>query len=466
MVRRLTALGALVLLVLLPAGRIAAAPAAVEPATGPSRPLASTELDLASVGYERSELVLTGTASTFRPASPLTPDGRWSVAPDGHAPFRTRLVVYRPVDPRRFRGTAMVEWLNVSGGIDAAANWNMAHVQEIREGMVWVGVSAQPGVGADRDGLALPGNAYSYDVYSQAGRAVRDDPGVLGGLHARRVIAVGESQSAFFLTSYIDGLATTTHVYDGYLVHSRASFAAPFDDSPALRPGAPVQIRTDVGVPVLVFATETDLALLGSLATQQPDTRAVRTWEVAGTAHYDAYGLGIGARDAGDGPADRVLFDAMGAADASTPAGSGPCARPLNAGPATYVMRAAVHQLDRWVRTGVAPPPAPRIQADPSGEGPFALDAHGNARGGIRTPQVDAAIATLSGAGQSGSGFCFLFGTTTAFGADELASLYPSHARFVRAWKAATLRAVGVRFVPPADSEERDDAAAQSTVGS
>jgi hypothetical protein len=216
----------------------------------------------------------------------------------------------------------------------------------------------------------------------------------------------------------------------------------------------------------LVFMTETDLALLGSLATQQPDTRDVRTWEVAGTSHYDAYGLGIGSRDAGDGRADRALFDAMGAADSSATAGSGPCARPVNAGPATYVMRAAVHELDRWVRTGAPPPPAPRIEAGASGAGPFALDAQGNARGGIRTPQVDSAIATLSGAGQSGSGFCFLFGTTTAFGADELASLYPSHARFVRAWKAATRRAVRAGFVLPADGAHLDAAAAQSTAGS
>jgi hypothetical protein len=93
------------------------------------------------------------------------------------------------------------------------------------------------------------------------------------------------------------------------------------------------------------------------------------------------------------------------------------------------------------------------------------LDANGNARGGIRTPHVDTPIATLSGLGQAGSNFCFLFGTTTPFDAAKLMSLYPSHAAFVKAWNAATDRAVKAGFVLPADAKNLMAAAAQSPIG-
>ena len=53
------------------------------------------------------------------------------------------MVVYRPINPQRFDGTVVVEWLNVSGGVDAAAAWLTDHVQMIRSGMVYVGVSVQ-----------------------------------------------------------------------------------------------------------------------------------------------------------------------------------------------------------------------------------------------------------------------------------------------------------------------------------
>ena len=58
-------------------------------------------------------------------ATPLTDDGKWTVTADASAPYKTRIVVYRPIDPKQFDGTVMVEWLNVSGGLDTGANWTL-----------------------------------------------------------------------------------------------------------------------------------------------------------------------------------------------------------------------------------------------------------------------------------------------------------------------------------------------------
>lgn len=92
----------------------------------------------------------------------------------------------RPVKPARFSGTVVVEWLNVTGGADAAPDWTLGHNELIREGDVWVGVSAQKvGVDALKTApprgdpvryatLSHPGDSYSYDIFSQAGQAIRD----------------------------------------------------------------------------------------------------------------------------------------------------------------------------------------------------------------------------------------------------------------------------------------------------
>ena len=116
------------------------------------------------------------------------------------------------------------------------------------------------------------------------------------------------------------------------------------------------------------------------------------------------------------------------------------------------------------MREGTPPPSAPRLQLE--GEPPtIARDAHGNALGGVRTPQLDAPIATLRGDGQSGSILCLLFGTTARFDAATLAELYPDHAAYVAAFNAAADQAVQAGFIVAADAELMKTAAADSDIG-
>ena len=75
-----------------------------------------------------------------------------TVTPGPEAPFRTRFVVRRPSDPQRFSGTVVVEWHNVSAGIDAAPDWGFFHRHLAAQGHAWVGVSAQK-VGIDGGGF-------------------------------------------------------------------------------------------------------------------------------------------------------------------------------------------------------------------------------------------------------------------------------------------------------------------------
>ena len=117
----------------------------VVPATGGRGQafIAAAGSDLATLGYEQSEFFISGTATAYQSAQPLTVDGNWSVDPATTAAYKTRAIVRRPTDPAKFNGNVIVEWLNVSGGLDAAPDWTYTHVELIREGYAWVGLSAQ-----------------------------------------------------------------------------------------------------------------------------------------------------------------------------------------------------------------------------------------------------------------------------------------------------------------------------------
>ena len=66
------------------------------PVTGGGKPfIASTTFDLAQVGYEQAEYFISGTASAFTSAAPLTSDGRWMVTPGETAGYKTRVSLRR-----------------------------------------------------------------------------------------------------------------------------------------------------------------------------------------------------------------------------------------------------------------------------------------------------------------------------------------------------------------------------------
>ncbi|ETW24846.1 hypothetical protein MGAST_05965 [Mycobacterium gastri 'Wayne'] len=112
-------------------------------ASVPGKPLLLGAFDIGSVGYIAEEFFVSGTAASYAPVSELGPDGRWTATPSGAADYATRIVALTPADQTQFNGTVLVEWLNVSGGIDAPAVWMMGHREITRAGYAYVAVSAQ-----------------------------------------------------------------------------------------------------------------------------------------------------------------------------------------------------------------------------------------------------------------------------------------------------------------------------------
>ena len=79
--------------------------------------------DEAEVGYRETEFFVSGTATSYTSTGELGEDGVWSVQPADTAPYKTRIVVVRPENAADFSGTVVVEWFNVSGGVDAAPDF-------------------------------------------------------------------------------------------------------------------------------------------------------------------------------------------------------------------------------------------------------------------------------------------------------------------------------------------------------
>ena len=425
--------------------------------------------DLASVGYRADEFFVAGTARSYQP--PATAD------------YTTRIVVLRPLDDADWNGTAIVEWLNVSGGVDAPAVWLMAHREIARAGYAYVVVSAQR-VGIE-GGLSLvgdaslkkldpqryselshPGDAYAYDIFSQVGRAVH--AGAVDGLAPQFVLAAGESQSATFLTTYVNDVDAEVAVFDGFLIHSRFGSAAPLDGTSLLDESGtfhsvPVPFRPDLRVPVLTVITETDLVgarLLGYRHARVPDADHLRVWEIPGSAHADNYTIRVGFIDNGAAPLDQIVA-------AYTPTNDllgQQLPHFINFGPQHhYVLQAAVAQLHDWVRTGQPAPSAPPIDLTGGDDAEIVLDANGIATGGLRTPWVDVPTARTSGASSDDNVLLAIFGSGEPFDAETLTTLYPGgRAEYLERFAAALDTAIAAGFVLAADRAEIVELAAAS----
>jgi hypothetical protein len=432
--------------------------------SGPLPP-GNVDPSITARGYVEHEYFLDGNAQAYQAVGTWGNDGHWTASPTTTAPFRTRLIVRRPANPAAFNGTVVVEWLNVSSGADLDVTFGAANAALLRSGTVFVGVSAQA-VGINSlaaadpgryGSLHTPGDDYSYDIFTQAANAIRSRVGVdpLDGLHAQRVIAAGESQSAFRMVTYINAIQPLTHAFDGFLVYSRGRTAAPIAAGTPM-PDSPT-IRTDGTARIIDVQTETDVIVLRSAFVRQPDDSHFRLWEVAGGSHADEHTL---ARTFPSAPTQPGQF----------------CTYRLNSANTWAVVSAAIQKLDTWIRSGSPPAMSGRITTGPdlTVPDPVLRDKYGNARGGVRLPELQVPTATINGlpnpvppgAPPIFQEFCSLFGQTLPFSSAQLSALYPRHEVYVTKFDAATDAAVSRGFVLAADGDALKAAAAASTVGS
>lgn len=427
---------------------------------------------LAPFGYSEKEYFVSGTA-TYQ----SNPGSLGSVSQPGNpatAAYTIRMIVRRPIDPKRFNGTVVVEWDNVTSQMDEAPIWDWTYPTVMRQGIAYVIVSVQQaGICCSPLSLKLrdpvryasmdqPGDGYAFSIFSQVLQSIRHPVGVdpMGGLRGKTLLAAGQSQSADELFDYLNSV-NYQGLANGFLMVGGGNTTYPH--------GAPA-------VPVMnVFDEWT------APATPPNITTNYRLWEIAGASHVDAWidnqefddpqGVvvpGAGQRD----PQWRAQEEAIaGNYGASYDPRENSCVPGGNLFPNRYVMDNALVWLERWVTKGASPPTVPMLEfgnpttSTPAGSPPVfdpagteTTDQYGNALGGYRLPPVTVPVATYVPVA------CFFFGETVPFSPVLLKKLYPTHSAYVRDMRTATDAAVKAGLLLPWDATDLVERAEASQI--
>ena len=428
--------------------------------------------------YAEEELFVSGNATVYTYEE--QPRREVVVPRDPGVPYKTRLIVRRPVDPKKFTGTVVVEWWNSSASFDSAPVWDASAAFFAREGWAYVGVTnSSTSIAFLKGGcklggiipvancrsryasLSLPENGQAYEMMSQIAHLLKQggpESPLAGSGRVRRIFHAGQSQQGGSLITY----ATAFHFPDnaGYFVQTFSTArainfgpvcgAANAPAYPACTPaleGRARLVRTDLPVPVVQAMTETDMEIgFGVIANdaRQKDTRTYRYYEMAGTTHTGVH------KNVDVIPNLLTLEQA--------------CLNPLNThadGPVfgAYLLNAMWKNLERQVRFRI-PPPHGRLMSVV--DGAVARDVYGNAIGGIRLPELDLPVATYSPNNEVNVDnipgilqpaipllnlFCVLSGSVFPFDDATLAALYPSHERFVARYRQRLVRLLWQRFL-------------------
>lgn len=391
--------------------------------------------DLAPFGYTEHEYFVSGTARSATGAAP--------------AAYTTRVIVTRPTSAKRFNGTVLLDWTNVTAQFENAVDTMETREMLLREGFAYVHVSAQkagiccsPLTPQVYDpvryaGLNHPGDGYANDMFSQIAVALRGhgklDP--MPGLKVRTILASGQSQSASKLYAYASTTQHDAHVIDGFLIHGGGSktFTKPLD------------------VPVLHLLSDNEAK--PEAPTKDPK---YRLWEVAGTAHSDFFigyqsVFGLNGRLL-DQPAQTqaqyaATIDAAGNYGQVLHPMLATCVLAGSTVPMHYAASAALHQLNNWVKSGTAPMVTPRFTF--AADGTHTVDADMNSLGGIRMPAIEVPVATYK------STTCPLGGLTVPFTDVQIQQRYTGFDAYQAKMRVATDTAVRQGWMLPPDAVDQ-----------
>jgi hypothetical protein len=480
-------LACILLLLLSLAGALAGAPpATADPAPAVSfagplgtagaklhAPAEASQFALGPYGYTEQEYLASGTAA-----------GNAAGYPQSQSfpalPFTTRIIVRRPIDPRRGNGTVLLEWMNVSLQQDTDVDWIEGYRELLHAGFTYVGVSVQPtgvplpaqdpvrygqihippyGPNVDTVAPAQGGPSYGESIFGLLAHALKSPSGarVLAGVPARKIIAVGESQSAGRLSCYLLDAKPVDPVFDAFLI-DHGECAGPTANSST-------PFAYDPKVPTM---------FLDGMAESRPgmkDRRDLRVWEIAGASHVDAW-IGAYGKDEHNwddtGMPQGYSQETAGGWGLEGGQG-GVCSLftaqdPVRADelPQQYTHDAALAAIQRWMTTGRAPAPTPPLKFDPNGTassdgagGGVDADQFGNALGGVRLPQIQVPVAQYQGTCTNPEGQV-LIGTTRPFPDSQLHQLYPTFASYRAKLCRASLAAIRRGTLLPLDAQDID----------
>ncbi|WP_298121494.1 alpha/beta hydrolase domain-containing protein [uncultured Aurantimicrobium sp.] len=422
-------------------------------------PMAAASIDLGEYGYTETEYYADGKANRYRGASNM--DSTTAEVIDSNHDYRTRVLVRTP-EAGKFNGTLLVEWTNVTIGVDADFVFAEAHEEYLREGYAYAVVSAQnagidalkswspkrygslhaasinadPTTGEAIDACPTPapcpGDAYSWDIFSGVTEALLDTnspDAALSGFDVANVIAVGQSQSASRLTGYYNTIQPIDNLFDGFVLWDRATNA----------------LRDDVQAPAISINSES----LTPLFPVFPNGDNTRTWEIAGATHGSKYAAayvdGMFTRDNGlKGPDGTPISFTEWVAPTCA---SEPIFSTVENG---LVIADATDAIVKWIETGVPAPDTILFERDADGN--LVRDEQGNVKGGIQL--ADFLVPTAALNAFNGTNFpCAVSGSRTEFTSSELANLYGSSSDYVAQVTSVTQAVEKAGYILPVDAE-------------
>jgi len=330
-----------------------------------------------------------------------------------NASFKVRLLVRRPANPAKFSGRVLGEPTHRGGN---ALICQYARFGIGKRGHLCADVMARPinlsnpntaGAGLHEFNLARYGTLHvasdqTNEILGQVGRLLRSNlsGGPLAGYPVRTLVMGGTSDSSGATRTYMSSATMLDHadlrmpdggpIYEGFFVTSTLG-------------GAPVPV-TDV--PTIQMPSQSEVHARDDY--RRPDSDApgdqFRIYEVSGMSHNDAR---------------------------ENPAFFG-CTHPLSHFPhGALTFMGLQHVLD-WAAHGAIPPRAPYMEVDNdlSDGTRVALDAHANAKGGVRSTYLDVPAFTFT-IPNSGPGLCSQTGWITPFSEAKMQALYRNHGGYV-----------------------------------
>jgi hypothetical protein len=352
---------------------------------------------LAAFKYELKEYFVSGTANG--------------------QPYRTRLVVRRPINAGAFSGLVLAESMHGSGSahmFEFTSTYTMSSGHAAVEILTTNPAQFVQHNQARYKDLQIAGGQAS-EILAQVGALVRTGT-PLGGLKVRKMVLSGTSMSAGTLINYLPAhrvFRTTDmqRIYDGFYPTSNGGLVPEID------------------VPVVHMPTMLEVAApnITDRADSDEPGKQYRMYQVAGMAHIDTR--------------DSVRLK------------PNPCTLPLSDFPHQAYVAVGLHHLLQWVDKGTVPPRAERIARDNDEQNDgsrMTLDEHGNPRGGIRTPYVDVPVAkyglrptavtpvipnasayVTAGGQQAANQMCGLSGTQIPIDPAKLKELYKTKKAYV-----------------------------------
>jgi hypothetical protein len=406
--------------------------------------LGDTIFDPTALDYVVDEYLMSGEAAT------LAQEARGNTSTDfssprvtGAASYTTRIVVYRPRRAARFSGNVVIEPYHPRNYPEV---FSVVGRFLLRRGDVVIHVSQAShlkllaGKYPERYGrLGTPDASTFWGWLAQLATLVKSrGAGTPVSGNVRRVYLTGysaTSQTTYDFYNFhhpITRLPNGGPVFDGYLPIGRIVLLAPERDAVLVSMGT----QSDY-LARFRDSTPVERASRARFDSDDPRSRR-RRYEVPGLFHAP----------------HQPPEEGMPLAPFDPPLVWNECSskefpadvEPAFDGPERPLMEACFHHAARWVDQGIAPPRAPLIEAD---DASTLLDGFGNARGGLRMPELSLPTAQYVRAIPKQIDNCGATGWKQTFPKAKLVQLYGSRARYLERYDAEVDKLLKGGFILP-----------------